>query len=248
MFDRVMNYRYYRLQTRRKDKKESLLYLHRYQKPLDIAMKESKFDGTDPILILEFLTRYVEETDKLGMTEAQAFALVPNYLSGEARRHVRSNMNSSANGGVSCWAQFVDHMLREYATPTALQEAISSLKNIQQKSQETEVQFAARVKDAAYRCGNVHDEIDRMGFFVNGLSPRIRPAVEQLREETPRDQLTFAKLVQKARTEGTMYRARGPNVRFARTDNSGKKLFYLCLLYTSPSPRDRTRSRMPSSA
>ena len=25
-------------------------------------------------------------------------------------------------------------------------------------------------------------------------------------------------------------------------------LFYSCLLYTSPSPRDRTRSRMPSSA
>ena len=25
-------------------------------------------------------------------------------------------------------------------------------------------------------------------------------------------------------------------------------LFYLCLLYTSPSPRDRQRSRMPSSA
>ena len=24
--------------------------------------------------------------------------------------------------------------------------------------------------------------------------------------------------------------------------------FYFCLLYTSPSPRDRTRSRMPSSA
>ena len=27
-----------------------------------------------------------------------------------------------------------------------------------------------------------------------------------------------------------------------------KKQDYLCLLYTSPSPRDRTRSRMPSSA
>ena len=26
------------------------------------------------------------------------------------------------------------------------------------------------------------------------------------------------------------------------------ELFYNCLLYTSPSPRDRTRSRMPSSA
>ena len=31
--------------------------------------------------------------------------------------------------------------------------------------------------------------------------------------------------------------------------NIGGRLFYLgCLLYTSPSPRDRTRSRMPSSA
>ena len=27
-----------------------------------------------------------------------------------------------------------------------------------------------------------------------------------------------------------------------------KSDFYFCLLYTSPSPRDRTRSRMPSSA
>ena len=25
-------------------------------------------------------------------------------------------------------------------------------------------------------------------------------------------------------------------------------IYFLCLLYTSPSPRDRTRSRMPSSA
>ena len=30
--------------------------------------------------------------------------------------------------------------------------------------------------------------------------------------------------------------------------DSVKALTYTCLLYTSPSPRDRTRSRMPSSA
>ena len=30
--------------------------------------------------------------------------------------------------------------------------------------------------------------------------------------------------------------------------NSGNFLSNICLLYTSPSPRDRTRSRMPSSA
>ena len=42
--------------------------------------------------------------------------------------------------------------------------------------------------------------------------------------------------------------ARGPEVvaRLKRRDDGGE--FEVCLLYTSPSPRDRTRSRMPSSA
>ena len=31
-------------------------------------------------------------------------------------------------------------------------------------------------------------------------------------------------------------------------DENSSELFPVCLLYTSPSPRDRTRSRMPSSA
>ena len=31
-------------------------------------------------------------------------------------------------------------------------------------------------------------------------------------------------------------------------EEPGAALDYFCLLYTSPSPRDRTRSRMPSSA
>ena len=35
--------------------------------------------------------------------------------------------------------------------------------------------------------------------------------------------------------------------RIVCADNSGAKIID-CLLYTSPSPRDRTRSRMPSSA
>ena len=31
-------------------------------------------------------------------------------------------------------------------------------------------------------------------------------------------------------------------------NNKGKKLVAVCLLYTSPSPRDKRQSRMPSSA
>ena len=36
------------------------------------------------------------------------------------------------------------------------------------------------------------------------------------------------------------------NGEIAKSDKTDK--FEICLLYTSPSPRDRTRSRMPSSA
>ena len=35
---------------------------------------------------------------------------------------------------------------------------------------------------------------------------------------------------------------------FVNGNNPAAKAIYACLLYTSPSPRDRTRSRMPSSA
>src|SRR5665811_1621837 len=36
--------------------------------------------------------------------------------------------------------------------------------------------------------------------------------------------------------------------KMARVSNRASPLMETCLLYTSPSPRDRTRSRMPSSA
>ena len=38
------------------------------------------------------------------------------------------------------------------------------------------------------------------------------------------------------------------NISSKQSDNITTGRIYSCLLYTSPSPRDRTRSRMPSSA
>ena len=40
----------------------------------------------------------------------------------------------------------------------------------------------------------------------------------------------------------------GPKEKLDLTENTQPAIFLVCLLYTSPSPRDRTRSRMPSSA
>ena len=39
-----------------------------------------------------------------------------------------------------------------------------------------------------------------------------------------------------------------PDMKFITTRHEQATTYMACLLYTSPSPRDRTRSRMPSSA
>ena len=46
------------------------------------------------------------------------------------------------------------------------------------------------------------------------------------------------------------HRQRGDNIHFTRSvlRELFEPAYERCLLYTSPSPRDRTRSRMPSSA
>ena len=69
----------------------------------------------------------------------------------------------------------------------------------------------------------------------------IQPSVNGLHRES--DFLTF-----KAITEDAV-----PEIRDRRPDippglRAACALLHSCLLYTSPSPRDRTRSRMPSSA
>ena len=41
---------------------------------------------------------------------------------------------------------------------------------------------------------------------------------------------------------------KGDSLKLGAKESQAAIQGYLCLLYTSPSPRDRTRSRMPSSA
>ena len=51
-------------------------------------------------------------------------------------------------------------------------------------------------------------------------------------------------------TDGTFYKGTDGQEfkKFNVSDGVGVAMARACLLYTSPSPRDRTRSRMPSSA
>ena len=60
-----------------------------------------------------------------------------------------------------------------------------------------------------------------------------------------RHELTRARAIQALRE---LDRAGAPVTFAAVAAAAGISRSWLCLLYTSPSPRDRTRSRMPSSA
>ena len=68
-----------------------------------------------------------------------------------------------------------------------------------------------------------------------GIAKAIAPLVGQgVLETVERDPGSFGR---------ALAPAMGPAIR-----QSVRQMFQSCLLYTSPSPRDRTRSRMPSSA
>ena len=141
-------------------------------------------------------------------------------------------------------------MLRTYATPRAIRNPVNDLRNIRQQPREDEMDYSGHLNDAAHRCGNVYDEIDKMTFFVNGLLPSIQTVVARHRESQARRDLSYEELVQFAQDEGESHRARTSNLRVAKivhNKNNDKVVHFIepsngsrnvCLLYTSPSPRD----------
>ena len=163
--------------------------------------------------MFNFLTRFVEECDTQEMSEAQAFLAIPHFLTGTAERHYRAAVHGGKSGGVSCWPEAVQYFLRTYATAATISSAIRDLRDIRQQSNETELEYAARINDAAYRCGGVHGETEKMDLFVEGLLPSTRTMVSRHRESQPRWSLTYDSLVRFAREEGENHRARTTTAR-----------------------------------
>ena len=61
-------------------------------------------------------------------------------------------------------------------------------------------------------------------------------------------QSRFGELIDRSQREPIAVTRRGRTVAYVVSGHDMEELSNVCLLYTSPSPRDRTRSRMPSSA
>lgn len=212
LFDRHMSYRFYRLQRIRPKVSNSTRETGQtrgFIKRLEICFKDAYFNGEDPIQILEFLTRFVEEADLLNMSEVQAYQVLPYFLRNPALRLYKSARGRGRSGvtGVTCWPEAIQWLLRHFVTPSVLRNAVQDFQQIRQKPEENEVTYASRLQGYAARCGNVFSEATQMSVFTDGLDARIRPYVARHRESLPREEASLDILVSYARDEGDGLRA-----------------------------------------
>ena len=81
---------------------------------------------------------------------------------------------------------------------------------------------------------------------LDGYSKKVRARIEEMTykiREAERREKAAIEYAQGLQKENKQLQERSKTI-----DDSYLKEYDACLLYTSPSPRDRTRSRMPSSA
>ena len=125
-------------------------------------MNQLTFDGSDPIKIFDFLTRFVNDADILAMSEAQAFIALPTFLADPAETQFRTNFSGgSRRGGITCWPEAIQYLLRTYATAAVMREALDILQNIRQSSIEVEEDYFKRLNQAIFRCRIIHEEEEK---------------------------------------------------------------------------------------
>ena len=102
----------------------------------------------------------------------------------------------------------MQYLLRSYATSAAINEAVSSLRDIKQGLAASERDLSSRLSKAFERCGNVHPLSEKVQYFIDALDPAIKSLVSRHRERYRK--ASFLELVQFAQAEGDARRARQP--------------------------------------
>lgn len=138
--------------------------------------KHRKCLGEDQILIFDLLTGLLKESGTLEISEGQLMVLLSHLLAVSYDYQYRAELNCSRSGnfgGIFHWSETIHHLLRTYATEQAITEALEEFHNIHQNDNENETTCAARIGNAAYHCGNFHDEGDKIYLCVTGVLPAL---------------------------------------------------------------------------
>ena len=160
LYAELLNYRHYRLEKRSRRSSRHTPKARHQVKNMGLTMLPHRFTGEDPILVLDFLRRFIGEAEQLAMSEDQAYITLPFFLKGEAKSHYEAVMDttSEGEGGVTCWPEEVQYLLRSYATANHIRAAVLALRDVRQDPIEDEKTYSGRLAKAEIRCGNIHTQ------------------------------------------------------------------------------------------
>lgn len=163
------------------------------------TLKKQSFSGAYPVHIFHFFSRFVNNTDTLRMTEAQAFSILPHFVDNCTESEFRANIfGGSRYAGITCWPEAIQYMHRTYATPILMHEALEDFRLVHQSSDEDEYSYQKPLHDAVQLCRNVQEEDERMSFYISFLLPTTRTTATLFLESQAKGDLTFEELTNSA--------------------------------------------------
>lgn len=96
--------------------------------------------GRDPCFTC--FARFANEANMLKVSEAQDFIPLPIFLAELAGTQLCTSLSgASRHGGITSWPEAVYHLLRTYATTSAMSEVLENLRNIRQDEIEVVVEY-----------------------------------------------------------------------------------------------------------
>ena len=140
LYAELLNYRHYRLEKRSRRSSRHTAKARHQVKNMEITLIPHRFTGGDPILILDFLRRFLGEAEQLSMSEDQAYIALPFFLKGQAKSHYKAVMDTTSEdeGGVTCWPEAVQYLLHSYATANHIRATVFALRDVRQHPAEDE--------------------------------------------------------------------------------------------------------------
>ena len=165
-----------------------------------------RFTGSEPILVLQFLSMLVQRCDQLDMDEEEAYTALPTLIEGNAKAHFNSAIaiGDVSEDGVYNWPTAVQCLLRSFATDDEIHEAVSSLEKVKQQPNETETDYWLRLTKAHSRAGSYLEHEHLASRFIEGLLPPLRPKLRMHRNRFKTE--SMLELIKVATAEGDSMR------------------------------------------
>lgn len=96
------------------------------------------------------------------MFNAQAFVSLSMFLADAAKRQCRTNLSGiSRHGGITCWPETIHYLLRTYATPFMMREALKNLTSIRKSDEELEESYRKHLNRTIHRWSITHQEDEK---------------------------------------------------------------------------------------